>query len=141
MPKQIQTDYRYVIQAHHYAQMVHFDFMFENSKHEALETFQLPEKPSLQGIQQGISCRKLSPHRIDYLDYEGKVSGNRGSVEIWDAGKLQIEKEQKDMLVLKLQSRSKINPFIWVLHHVGGVDWYLITTSFSDFKETSILEE
>ncbi len=33
-----------------------------------------------------IAALALPEHRLAYLDYEGPVSGNRGSVKRWDAG-------------------------------------------------------
>lgn len=32
-------------------------------------------------------ARSLAPHRLHYLDYEGEVSGGRGVVRRWDAGR------------------------------------------------------
>lgn len=58
----------------------HWDFMLETP--DALETWALAEEPSVG------SClaERLSDHRKAYLDYEGEVSGGRGSVTRWDAG-------------------------------------------------------
>jgi hypothetical protein len=48
-----------------------------------LRTWALAEEP-----QPGkpISAELLPDHRLDYLDYEGPVSQDRGSVRRWDAG-------------------------------------------------------
>lgn len=40
-----------------------------------------PEPNSSQTVQ------RLADHRITYLDYEGPISGDRGHVTRWDAGK------------------------------------------------------
>ena len=33
-----------------------------------------------------IPAERIADHRLLYLDYEGPVSGNRGTVTRWDAG-------------------------------------------------------
>ena len=53
----------------------HWDLMFEQDN--TLATWALDEM-----LQPGVSIEaiKLAPHRLDYLQYEGPVSGDRGSV-------------------------------------------------------------
>lgn len=57
-----------------------------------LETWYLSEEPAVGKV---IETRRLVPHRLDYLHYEGPVSDNRGSVTqlmngtfVGDVGKL-----------------------------------------------------
>jgi hypothetical protein len=59
----------------------HWDLMLERDG--ALETWALPMPPTLDSTQTG---QRLADHRIHYLDYEGPVSGNRGTVKRWDWG-------------------------------------------------------
>ncbi len=54
----------------------HWDLMLESDGQ--LETWSLSELP---GIGKVVTGRKLSPHRLEYLTYEGPVSGNRGVVQ------------------------------------------------------------
>ncbi len=54
----------------------HWDLMLESGDH--LETWSLPELPN---VGKCLSGRKLEPHRLDYLSYEGPISGNRGKVK------------------------------------------------------------
>lgn len=63
------------------ASQSHWDFMLEAA--DALETWALAEEPSPMS-----SClaSRLADHRKAYLDYEGEVSGGRGTVTRWDAG-------------------------------------------------------
>jgi hypothetical protein len=35
-------------------------------------------------------CRALADHRLAYLDYEGPIAGDRGSVSRWDWGTYQV---------------------------------------------------
>ena len=59
----------------------HWDFMLESDG--VLRTWGLSEEPQ---IGREIAAEQLADHRLAYLDYEGPVSGNRGSVTQWDAG-------------------------------------------------------
>lgn len=50
---------------------------------DALRTWALPQRPDAAGVQ---PAEQLADHRREYLDYEGPVSGNRGTVRRWDTG-------------------------------------------------------
>lgn len=58
----------------------HWDFMLEQS--DRLLTWRLGTLPEYapQGPMQAIEARRIADHRPLYLDYEGEISGNRGSV-------------------------------------------------------------
>lgn len=64
----------------------HWDFMLEHNGE--LWTWELLELPSPTSDLHSISltARRLPNHRIAYLEYEGAVSGNRGSVTRTDHG-------------------------------------------------------
>lgn len=64
---------------------------------ESLRTWRLPAPPEL-----GVSCpaEETYPHRRLYLDYEGPVSGGRGSVKRWDAGTFSWALEGKTVAVV-----------------------------------------
>ncbi|MCS7047501.1 MAG: hypothetical protein NZO58_14185, partial [Gemmataceae bacterium] len=70
---------RYVILEHDHPAL-HWDFMLERG--DVLRTWRLPAPPSIGKI----AAQALADHRRAYLDYEGPVSGNRGTVRRWDAG-------------------------------------------------------
>jgi hypothetical protein len=59
----------------------HWDLMFECG--DALHTWALAREPEPGGAGEAA---ELAAHRLAYLDYEGPVSGGRGSVVRWDAG-------------------------------------------------------
>ena len=44
----------------------------------------------------------LPEHRLAYLEYEGPVSGGRGTVTRWDAGDYCVIREEPDQWVLDL---------------------------------------
>ncbi len=43
-----------------------------------------------------VEAEQLADHRLAYLEYEGPVSRNRGTVERWDAGQYRLESADDD---------------------------------------------
>jgi hypothetical protein len=64
----------------------HWDFMLEED--DGLRTWRLATLP-LPG--QIVPAEPLGTHRKLYLDYEGPVSGGRGSVRRWDHGSYEAD--------------------------------------------------
>ncbi len=63
--------------------------MISSSKRATvLKTWALPRLPEA-GIE--IPCEALADHRLTYLDYEGPISGGRGTVSRWDQGTFAVE--------------------------------------------------
>lgn len=75
---------RYVILEHDY-NGIHYDLMLENGA--GLVTWRMAS-PLTTGTQM---VTKLPDHRLDYLTYEGEVSGHRGRVRRVSAGGYSIE--------------------------------------------------
>jgi hypothetical protein len=71
---------RFVILEHDHPQL-HWDLMLETG--DVLRTWRLAAPPEPGAV---IAAEPLGDHRRLYLDYEGPVSGNRGSVRRWDVG-------------------------------------------------------
>ena len=71
---------RYVILRHDHPAL-HWDLMLEAG--DRLRTWRLAELPH-PGVV--VAAEPIGDHRRLYLDYEGPVSGGRGTVERWDAG-------------------------------------------------------
>jgi len=71
---------RYVILEHDHP-VLHWDLMLEAG--DVLQTWRLAQAPTVGVL---IDATALADHRSMYLDYEGPVSGNRGTVKRWDAG-------------------------------------------------------
>jgi hypothetical protein len=63
----------------------HWDLMLEDGA--ALATWRLAELPAPGGP--AVAAERLADHRLAYLDYEGPLAGNRGSVHRVDAGEFQ----------------------------------------------------
>jgi hypothetical protein len=74
---------RFVILEHDHPWQ-HWDLMLEWG--EVLRTWRLLAAPQLG---QTVAAEALGDHRKLYLDYEGPVSGGRGTVRRWDAGDYQ----------------------------------------------------
>ena len=70
---------RFVILAHTVNGETHFDLMLEVEGQEKLRTYQLAQWPLAVG--ESCDCKQLDDHRRMYLDYEGEISGGRGSVK------------------------------------------------------------
>ena len=87
---------RFVILTHDYPQR-HWDFMLE--KEAILRTWRLARAPDEAGPTEAAP---LADHRLAYLEYEGPVSGNRGSVRRFDRGEYTLVAECGDRLVIAL---------------------------------------
>ncbi|MBL4884925.1 MAG: hypothetical protein JKY95_10365 [Planctomycetaceae bacterium] len=107
---------RFVVLEHDHP-FVHWDFMLESG--DALCTWRLlqkpirPEQETEQETEQVkpshvIRCQaeQLPDHRIAYLDYEGKISQNRGTVKRWDAGLYILLSQSKTQWEFRLESNQ-----------------------------------
>jgi hypothetical protein len=63
------------------ARQTHWDFMIQRAT--ALRAWALPRPPDQP---EGMVAERLPDHRLEYLHYEGPVSGDRGWVTQWDQG-------------------------------------------------------
>ena len=76
---------RFVILEHDFPEL-HWDFMLEVGG--SLQTWRLAEPPHQDDNAIASVC--LADHRLEYLEYEGPVSGNRGTVRRWDRGDYEV---------------------------------------------------
>ncbi|MGI8982776.1 MAG: DNA polymerase ligase N-terminal domain-containing protein [Pirellulaceae bacterium] len=79
----------------------HFDLMLEVGG--ALRTWSLAELPAIGKV---IQAEALPDHRLAYLDYEGPVSGNRGSVSRVEEGEYDVIEEAGDWLRIHLAGKN-----------------------------------
>jgi hypothetical protein len=77
---------RYVVLRHEGIAEPHFDLMFETGADSLLRTWRSNDWP----LRSGGTLTKLADHRRTYLDYEGPISGDRGSVRRVASGNFQI---------------------------------------------------
>jgi hypothetical protein len=80
----------------------HWDLMLEDGDH--LLTWSLPAAP-LVGEQ--FWALPLAEHRLDYLDYEGPLTGDRGSVtrHDWGSYKKLSDNDQQQVFMLRGQDK------------------------------------
>jgi hypothetical protein len=88
---------RFVILEHEW-NGVHWDFLVEDGP--SLRTWAVDE-PIVVG--KDIPARALLPHRRVYLDYEGAVSGGRGTVRRWDSGVCVVLEWGEDLTRLEVR--------------------------------------
>ncbi len=75
----------------------HWDFMLEAGP--VLRTWRLFAPPT---IDQAVEAESIGDHRRAYLDYEGPVSGDRGTVKRWDSGKFEWIEDGEQVTVVRL---------------------------------------
>ncbi|MEE2684739.1 MAG: DNA polymerase ligase N-terminal domain-containing protein [Planctomycetota bacterium] len=79
----------------------HWDVMFQVKAVLLTWAVDEPPRPGLR-----TAARLLEDHRLEYLDYSGPVSGNRGEVIPWDRGTFQGSPSRVDGFSLQLQGRQ-----------------------------------
>jgi hypothetical protein len=78
----------------------HFDLLLEHG--ETLKTWRL-ENTAFQFPQ---SAKQMKDHKKLYLDYEGEISGGRGTVKIWDTGTYTIDRWDEKHIRIALTGRQ-----------------------------------
>jgi hypothetical protein len=92
---------RFVVLEHESPRGRHWDFMLETGP--ALGAWALPEPPNATDV---MVADALPDHRPAYLDYEGPISGGRGSVTRWDQGTYQVQRRTETELVVTLEGEK-----------------------------------
>ena len=77
--------------------VTHWDLMLESDG--TLRTWALESEPTLGA---SVAATQLADHRLDYLHYEGDISGNRGSVVRVDQGTYTLLIESDRQIELQL---------------------------------------
>ncbi len=96
---------RFALLIHDSPRGLHYDFFLEAG--EALKTWSLPRLPE-PGLE--ILCDALSDHRPIYLEYEGPISGDRGTVARWDQGMYSVDQWTEDEIIVKLAGGKLAGP-------------------------------
>ena len=79
----------------------HWDLMLECDG--VLLTWNLPQLPiAWGGDAETIEATRIADHRVAYLDYEGPVSGDRGTVTRVDGGEYELAQENAMSLRVRL---------------------------------------
>lgn len=113
---------RIVILEHDYPTL-HWDFMFEAGP--VLRSWRLAAPPQ---PGQTIAAEVIGAHRPLYLDYEGTVSGGRGTVRRWDAGTF-VTTELSDARVGLMVAGERCQGFVMLERDEAGAWTFLWTAA------------
>jgi hypothetical protein len=83
------------------AGQVHWDLLIEVPEQERLATWRLAENP-IAGPPE-IAAEHIGDHRRVYLEYEGELSGRRGSVRRLDRGASVLEEYSQHKVTADLE--------------------------------------
>jgi hypothetical protein len=112
---------RYVILRHEMPgsqRGLHWDFMLENGP--LLRTWALDQEPCA-GMT--IRAEVLADHRAAYLEYEGPISGDRGTVLRWDSGEYEMLEERSERLVVRLRGNRLVGIAMLLPEAFGSHRW------------------
>ena len=115
----------------------HWDLLIERpneSVERRLATWALDRLPDTWPALLGRKCETcreavglaLPDHRAAYLDYEGSVSGDRGSVERWDGGPVEWVDTAPDRLAVRLLPPALLAGALWLRRRADdqwSVEW------------------
>lgn len=88
---------RFAILCHDSPRGRHWDFLVEAG--DVLKTWALAEWPQ-SDVE--LTCEALPDHRLAYLDYEGEISGGRGTVARCDGGTCQTRSDDAGRLLVEI---------------------------------------
>ena len=91
---------RFVILIHDHP-FLHWDLLLENG--DSCRTWRLLTDPGL--ASNDIRAEALPNHRLLYLEYEGPVSCQRGSVVQWDSGRCEWRTNLPEACEVRLEGR------------------------------------
>jgi len=110
---------RFVILKHDHPSL-HWDFMLEAG--QVLRTWRLHAPPTA-----GNPCEVSHSfdHRLVYLDYEGPISGGRGSVKRWDNGTFDWLADTPERVAVRIEGKRlqglleivRLASGTWSLHY------------------------
>ena len=80
---------------------LHWDFFLEDGP--ALRSWRLLAFPVAGSL---IPAEPTPPHRLAYLDYEGPVSGGRGTVTRFDVGEFAWVADEPGRVIMRLTGRT-----------------------------------
>ena len=99
---------------------VHFDVMVQAQ--DTLKTWSMEQ---MIVADQPMKARQRPDHRLIYLDYEGSVSGDRGTVRRVVGGNYRTVSWAEDRVVLQLESPQLSGELRFETEERGG-DWSLL---------------
>lgn len=114
---------RFVVLRHempaHSERASHWDVMLQHE--DRLLTWAI-EQPLVAG--RSINADRLADHRLEYLDYQGPVSEDRGSVSPWDVGTLNWIEHRPDRIVVSVAG-TQLDGELTIWQPAGSQRWRL----------------
>jgi len=114
---------RFVVHRHQ-ARHLHYDFRLEMGG--VLRSWAVPKGPPLEPGVRRLAVQ-VEDHPLDYIDFAGEIPEGEygaGSVEIWDKGSFDLEKEAVDRLEFSLKGEKLSGNY--VLLHTDDKNWLFI---------------
>ncbi len=102
---------------------VHWDLMLEHDG--VLVTWALAQKPKSDHT---IEADRLADHRLDYLTYEGPISGDRGTVSRFDSGEYKVVFSSEDRWMIEVKGRF-LKGTIQLLRQPGNAHRWIFSFS------------
>ena len=118
-----EEQHRFVVHKHQ-ARRLHYDFRLELGG--VLRSWAVPKGPPLEAGIRRLAVQ-VEDHPIDYIDFAGEIPPGEygaGSVEIWDKGEFDLEKEAPDRLEFSLRGNKLSGRY--VLIHTDDKNWLFI---------------
>lgn len=109
---------RFVVLEHDHP-FLHWDLMLE--RESGLRTWRLLARPD---ESREVRAEPLPDHRLHYLDYEGPLSGDRGTVKRWDFGNYSEFETSESQCRCRLQG-NKLQGRIELQAPAPDGDWVL----------------
>ncbi len=110
---------RFVVHEHH-ATRLHWDLRLEIGG--VLRSWAVPKGPPEEPGVKRLAVQ-TEDHPVDYIDFEGVIpEGNygAGTVEIWDAGSMELVEEKKDKELKFTLGGKKLSGIYYLLKIKGG---------------------
>ena len=102
-----QFELRFVVLRHEGVPEPHYDLMFETEAGSEQLAWRVDRWP----LENGAPTQALAQHRRAYLDYDGPVTGNRGSVRQTAAGRHRVRQNHPVMLIVELEDGTVLRLF------------------------------
>jgi hypothetical protein len=98
---------------------VHWDFLVEDGP--SLRSWAI-DSPIVEGVD--LPARSLPTHRAIYLEYEGEVSGGRGTVRRWDWGPCEVVEWSEERVKLTVRGGQLVGSVeVWRVEEEGRPCW------------------
>ena len=112
----------YVIQKHD-ASHLHFDLRLEMDG--VLKSWAIPKQPPKEKGMKRLAVA-TEDHPVDYADFEGEIPEGHygaGTVEIWDKGTYELEKREKDKIIVKINGKKLKGRFCLIKFKSQEKNW------------------